>query len=170
MPRLSEREAYALGYDIKPFTAPIEGVTIVTQPAWTKRKRQPRGARGRGIAYEGRVASAMRAAVGAGFVAGNSWLRYGLADGTEGYCEVDLHIVGRDRVLVMEAKLTAVQRAHRQLTLRYGPLLSVYYDRPAVLIQVCRHATPETRDIVKTKDLAMLEPSDRRVYTLPLFL
>jgi hypothetical protein len=66
------------------------------------------------------------------------WIRYVDLLGP-GWAEIDAYIVRPEVVVVCEVKLTQQSHAFYQMESRYVPLLRFIYQRPVVMLQICKH-------------------------------
>lgn len=99
--------------------------------------RRPKGAKGRGIAYERTLASAL----GPDWTAG-AWFHFLDAEGP-GYCQTDFIRELADVVVVLEAKLSWVPEGRSQLELLYRPVCEYVYKKPMIGLVVCKRLVPE---------------------------
>jgi hypothetical protein len=105
---------------------------------WPKTKRRPRGAKGLGLSYEKALAKALPHAQH------GPWFEFCDRNGT-GFCSPDIVLVGSDKILVLEAKLTRYEEACAQLEHLYIPVLAHIYRRPvfgAVALKYLQPSTP----------------------------
>jgi hypothetical protein len=99
-------------------------------------RRTPRGVRGLGVRYEREVAKAL----GPGARAGQ-WFQFEDANGP-GWCQTDLLVVGKRNALVLEAKLTWLSGAHRQIEQLYRPIVEKVYGLVVLPVVVCKNLVP----------------------------
>jgi len=95
-----------------------------------------RGAKRLGIAYERALAKALPAATH------GQWFEYQNGSGKPEWCQTDLLLESERRVVVIEAKLTNLEAAQKQLTNLYLPVLRTAFPEKSVhSIIALRHVT-----------------------------
>jgi hypothetical protein len=96
-------------------------------------KSRPRGARAAGLRYEKALAAAVPGAIA------GQWFEFFDANGP-GHCQTDLLIVGKRRVVVIEAKLSDVEGGRRQIESLYIPVVrAVWPELKPLGIVAVRH-------------------------------
>lgn len=118
----------------------VKGITFAApclRPSFIPLQKSRKGSKGAGLRYEKLVAKAIPNSVL------GQWFHYIDANGA-GWCQPDVLVLGRKRVLVLECKLTLTSEAFRQLQLLYFPVLrQAYPEREIIGGVVCKNLTPE---------------------------
>lgn len=116
--------------------AGLQYAALCLRPAHIPRAR-PRGAKGAGLRYEKALAAAIpRAEHG-------QWVEFRDMNGP-GHCQMDLLIVGAKRVVIIECKLTEVDRGRAQLRELYFPVAEMIWpDKKPLGIVAARHLSKE---------------------------
>jgi len=83
----------------------------------------------------------------------SQWIMYEDVNGL-GWAQVDLYLVQKEVILLVECKLSQTERAHAQLLYLYLPLLRKIYLQQIVCLQICKYMQCETdRMVLDPKDL-----------------
>lgn len=112
------------------------------------KKPKLRGAQGKGLTYEKHVGRRLKRWQERGELYGEvileQWFSFQDFNG-HGYCQTDCLIVTDSLVFILECKLTYTDWAWPQLRELYKPIVEKVYERPSILIQVCKnlHYVPE---------------------------
>lgn len=77
-----------------------------------------------------------------------------------GLAQVDVFAVLQDKIILFECKLSENLSAHVQLRALYGPLLEYIYERPVVMVQVCKNLRHLNRRRHEVGGLADILASD----------
>lgn len=105
-------------------------------------QRPRRSAVKRGRAYERKTGRVLRRMIKDGELSGvlhlGQWFLFSDQNGT-GWAQADAYLVMKDKILLMECKLTQNDTAVAQMISLYLPILRYIYDLPVLCLQVCRN-------------------------------
>lgn len=122
-----------------------------------------RGSRAKGIKYENHVGRALRRWHERGELYGEvilgQWFSFQDANG-HGYCQPDILIVTEDLVFILECKLTFTEWAWPQLRELYKPVVEKVFQRPSIVIQVCKNLYRIPDGIVDSIQEVLDKPRD----------
>lgn len=76
------------------------------------------------------------------------WLEFEDESGF-GFCQPDVVLVGEDRVVVVECKLTQTDQAEDQLELLYMPIVRLLFGLPVFGVQICRNQYQRPRNPIR---------------------
>lgn len=126
-------------------------------------KGRPRGTKAQGLAYERALARALPKA------SHGQWFHYVDQLGP-GWCQTDLLLESKNKIVIIEAKLTNYDEALVKLMDLYIPVVRVAYPEKDVhAVIALRHVTnvPRDREIFDRLDAALVESAD--AVTPPVF-
>lgn len=123
-----------------------------------------KGRAAEGIRYQRKVHDKLRVELAdQGDILQEQWIRFTDAYGVH-WCQLDSAFVGRDRVVVVEAKLSLRQHATgvAQLSRLYRPCLELIYDKPVAMLLAFKYWVPgaEVHTIDSPQDLLYKQFAD----------
>ncbi len=131
------------------------------QEAPFKRSRPKRRAHKAGLAYERVVGRELKRQIRDGSLDGelilSQWILFADSNGI-GWAQPDAYILMRERLLLLEAKLTQTDSAVPQLLSLYRPLLSKIYNLPILCIQVCHNLRYVPKKLVESPQEVLENP------------
>ena len=115
-----------------------------------------KGMKGKGIAYEKHVGRRLKRWQESNELYGElhlgQWFSF-WDDNGHGYCQPDILIVRSDLVFILECKLSYTNFAWEQLAKLYQPVVELTFERPAVLVQVCKNLRLEPENLIELPEL-----------------
>lgn len=77
-----------------------------------------------------------------------------------GYCQPDILIITSSLIYILECKLTYTDWAWGQLRDLYKPIVERVFERPGILIQVCKHIYEKKPDMIEDITALIDKPQD----------
>ena len=115
----------------------------------------------RGNAYEKKVGRALRDKIASGSLSGElnlgQWFLFCDSKGT-GWAQPDAFIVGEERILLVEAKLTQTDTATAQLLSLYLPILRKVYGLPVLCLMACKNLNYVPKRLVDSPEALLRSP------------
>lgn len=106
------------------------------------KKPRLRGARAKGITYENKIGKRLKKEAESGELFGelrlSQWFSFFDKNG-HGYCQTDILVITPSLVFILECKLTYTEWAWSQLRELYKPVVEKVFERPSIVVQVCRN-------------------------------
>lgn len=116
-----------------------------------------RGVKAKGITFEKRVGKVLRGLFDD--VRSGTWFEYHTQT-RSGVCCMDHFVLLRDRIILVECKLSEKDTAWKQMAL-YAPLLAAHYQLPVARVQAARHLRTGRRLI---DDVALAKPDAEHLW------
>lgn len=116
---------------------------IRSVPHWAEpdaRYTRATGCRKRGLDYERKVEEKLEdyaAASGVGSVVAGAWFEYTAAGKGSRFCQPDFVLVGEERCLVVESKLTQCSTTHQRWL--YPAVCEWFFGKPTGFLLVCKN-------------------------------
>ena len=133
----------------------------LTEESPFKKSRPRRSALKRGIAYEKVVGRELKRQVKDGSLDGElflgQWLLFSDQNGI-GWAQPDAYLLMKDKILLLEAKLTQSDSATPQLLSLYLPLLRQIYNLPILCAQVCHNLRYVPKKLVESPQEILANP------------
>ena len=131
-------------------------------------KQKPkRRAHKAGLAYERKVGRKLKRMLLADELEGelrlSQWILFADVNGI-GWAQADVYLLMKDRILLIECKLTQSDNAVPQLLSLYLPLLRKVYNLPILCLQVCHNLRYVPKKLVESPQELLAEPGPG-VYT-----
>ena len=113
----------------------IDGLLVAswTNKGWSKPKRLPKGAKGRGLSFERKMKKFLDK-LDVDFVH-DKWISFVDLNGA-GMAQPDFLVVKDDFVLLIECKLRESESGYEQMLSLYKPLVEMLYNKPVYCLQV----------------------------------
>lgn len=102
------------------------------------------GSRAKGVTYEKKAVRELKERFPAAAVQYHRWIHYVESRNGSGYCEPEVFIELKDRLILFEMKLTGGPAGRMQLEGLYKPLLEHLFRKPVFCLLVCKWTTPAT--------------------------
>jgi hypothetical protein len=125
---------------------------LATRPVFIPKPRRRLGAKGKGITFEKKVGKVLRMLFPQ--VHSGVWFEYADAKRV-GVCQIDHYVVLRDKILLVECKLSEKEEAWVQMKDLYAPILQQHYGLGVARVQATRYLRTGHKLL---NDLRMAEP------------
>jgi hypothetical protein len=106
-----------------------------SRPSSIPEAKAKRGAKAAGLRFERALAKAIPQSTH------GQWFKYLDANGS-GHCQVDILLIGKTNIGLIECKLSNVEEGRAQIDELYRPILSWHFRRPVRGIVACQHLSP----------------------------
>lgn len=127
----------------------LRSVQILKNNPWRGKEPKLKGCRAKGKTYERSVVRALkRVFTEPELIHYNEWLGFTDSTGTH-FCQPDIYIHLDSYILLLEVKLTQTDQAAYQLGGLYRPLLEMLYNKPVVMVQICKNLRFPPRNEIK---------------------